>query len=203
MHPPEDIEAFDKRLRSLTGEAIGTRPFLCDGLPFGCKVFLVGINPGKSSPFWPHWSTQRGCDKQGWLADYLTTHGRFSPTRARIERLFAAVAPIRCLETNVYPTPSAREVHLAKSDHDSRVFDYLLECLRPSVLFVHGNTAVKHVSRLVGEELPLGEFVRVSYRGESFDVIAGYHLSYQWSYAKVEKLGRELGDRCGQPHQDA
>ena len=199
MNPPEDIEAFDKRLRSLTGEAPEARPFLCDGVPFGCKVFLVGINPGKSSAFWPHWSTQGGCDKQGWLTDYLSTHGRFSPTRARIERLFAAIAPIRCLETNVYPIPSPREVNLAKSDRDSRVFDYLLESLRPAVLFVHGNTAVKYMARLLDEDLPLGEFVQVSHRGRSFDVIAGYHLSYQWSYAKVESLGRELADRCRQP----
>lgn len=198
MPSSEELIAFDQQLRHLTNEAPEARPFLCDGLPFGCRVFLVGINPGKSSDFWSRWSLTTGCDKQGWLSDYLDTHGRYSPTRERIERLFRAVAPIRCLETNVYATPSLRESDLAESGRDPRVFNFLLTRLRPEVVFVHGKTAIMHLSRLVNADFPLGAFVPVSYRDVSFDVIAGYHLSYQWSYAKVGELGRMLAERCSQ-----
>ena len=192
---PQELERFDERLRGLTGAAPEARPFLCEGLPFDCKVFLVGINPGKSSGFWERWNPATGCDKHGWLSDYLTVHKRYSPTRERTERLFSVLAPIRCLETNIYPTPSPRESDLARADRDSRVFDYLLECIRPSVVFVHGRTAVQHLSRLANSELPLGKFVTLQYMGVRFDALAHSHLSYQCSYRKVEELGRRLADR--------
>ena len=105
METLQELERFDEKLRVLTSAAPDARPFLCEGLPFDCKVFLVGINPGKSSGFWQRWNPATGCDKRGWLSDYLAVHKRYSPTRKRIERLFAALAPIRCLETNIYPTP--------------------------------------------------------------------------------------------------
>jgi hypothetical protein len=196
MLPATDVLWFDQRLRELTEEAPSARPFLCKGLPFGCEVFLVGINPGKSSPFWPHWNPQTGYDKPEWLKCYLAKHGRYSPTRKRIELLFEAVEPFRCVETNIFPFPSRRESELPASKRDSRVFEFLLEAIRPRVVFVHGRTAIKHLVTQTRVDLPLGKFTKVKYRGAVFDVIAGYHLSYQWSFVKVKNLARLLVERC-------
>ena len=175
-----DPQTFDQKLRELTGEAPLVRPFLCEGSPFECEIFLVGINPGKSSGFWPHWNALRGCDKRGWLQDYLAEHGRYSPTRERIERLFKALGPLRCLETNIYTFPSRRESDLDAAHRDTRVFDFLLKTIRPRLLFVHGNSAVQHLARLTKSDLSRGQFTAVSYCGVAFDVFAGHHLSYQW-----------------------
>ena len=81
-------------IRELTGKHPEERPFLCEGSPIGCDIFLVGINPGTDTPFWDYLDTHYGCHKQDWIQDYLRRHGgKLLPTRARIERLFCATAP--------------------------------------------------------------------------------------------------------------
>lgn len=48
------IHEIDSRIRQLTGEHVESRPFVCYGSPIGCAVAEIGINPGTSTPFWPH-----------------------------------------------------------------------------------------------------------------------------------------------------
>lgn len=190
-----DLGQFDRTLRNLTAADPAGRPFLCHGWPFGCDAFLVGINPGTDIPFWPFWSQQAGCDKDGWLKAYLQRHPRFKPTRERIERLSVALAPFRILETNIYSSHSRREADLPRDSRRTEVFDFLLYTIHPKLAFVHGKSAVSHLSALVGRDLRLGEFTPVKYRGVDFEVIAGHHLSYRWSYAKVEELAKLLHTR--------
>ncbi len=192
MPRTRDLLRFDQKLRELTDEASEARPFLCDGPPSGCEVFLVGVNPGKSSDFWTHWNVNTGCDKRAWLRDYLATHGRYSPTRKRIEILFESLAPLRCLETNVFPHPSPRESALPISQRDTRIFEFLLETIRPRIVFAHGKSAVKHLAKLTQTDLFHGRFTTVTYRDSTVDIIVGHHLSYQWSFASVEQLGKQL-----------
>lgn len=191
-----ELLQFDQKLREVTGEAPDARPFLCEGLPSSCPIFLVGINPGKSSGFWPHWDAIKGCDKQNWMKNYLIEHRRLSPTRARIEILFKAVEPLRCLETNIFPFPSPRESDLDTSLRDPRVFNFLLETIGPKIVFVHGKTAIEHLAKLTKADLPKDQFTTVTYRGNTFDIFAGNHLSYHWSFSKVNDLGEILKDRC-------
>jgi hypothetical protein len=196
MHTPYDAAEFDRRLQSLCGDREEARPFLCNGFPFGCEIFLVGINPGTSTRFWPHWSVENGCDKKAWLKSYLVDHGKYGPTRTRIERLFEAASPARILETNVFHLPSKREGALVKSDQSTIVFDFLLRELSPRVIFVHGQSAVEHLERIVNIGLPRGQFTRAVYAGRDLSIFPGHHLSYQWSFSAVDALGRELRDRC-------
>ncbi|MBM5574928.1 hypothetical protein [Deefgea sp. CFH1-16] len=198
LNAPSDLLQFDQELRELIGVKHDARPFLCEGLPFGCPIFLVGINPGKNSEFWPHWNAIKGCNKRGWMEDYCAKHGRLSPTRARIERLFKAMGTLRCLETNIFPFASPRESDLDASLRNTRVFDFLLKSIRPQVMFVHGATAIEHLVKLTGSNLPKGQFTTVTYLGNTFEIFAGNHLSYQWSYAEVDDLGRILADRCSE-----
>ncbi len=193
MPAQPDIAALDRELRALAGEG---RPFLCQGSPFGCTVFLVGINPATDTPFWPYWSLDRGCDKDGWLQAYRDKHGRLRPTRERIERLCNAMSPTRALEANVFHLPSDREADLTEDRRSTVVFDYLLRALQPRVMFVHGRSAIEHLERLTHNTFKRGEFTPAQYLGLRFDVIAGHHLSYQWSYAAVEQLGLRLRERC-------
>ena len=115
-------------------------------------------------------------------------------TRNRIEILLDAIAPLQCLETNIIPHPSAREVDLAPSLRDTRLFDFLLHTLRPRVVFVHGNSTTKHLARLTHTHLQKDSFTSVTYCDHSFDVFASAHL-YNWSYARVEQLGKSLIER--------
>jgi hypothetical protein len=191
-----DILAFDRELRDFA-RGIALRPFLCDGSPFGCDVFLVGINPATDVPLWPYWSIERGCDKCEWLQAYGETHhGRLGRTRKFIERLCDALAPVRALETNVFHHHSSCEADLIVQKRTTEVFDFLLRRLKPRVVFVYGKSAVKHLRRLTNAEIERGVFERAHYQGITFDVLAGNHLSRQWSYAGVEAFGRELRDHC-------
>jgi hypothetical protein len=189
-----ELGAFDRKLRAASASA--GRPFLCEGSPFGCEIFLVGINPGTDTPFWPFWSVANGCDKPSWLKTYLDRHGRLGPTRERIERLFKAARPTRVLETNIFHRASKREAALPRTHQTTTVFDFLLKTLHPRVMFVHGGSAIKHLERLTNCSLPLSEFTTVQYQGYKFDVIAGHHLAYQWSYLAVNQLGYALKERC-------
>ena len=196
-----DLVTFDRDLRAVAGTG-AVRPFLCNGSPFGCPVFLVGINPATDIPLWPYWSVERGCDKQGWLRAYLERKGRLGPTRAKIERLFDALAPTRALECNIFQHHSPREADLDGEHRTTEVFDFLLERLAPRIVFVHGGSAITHLQRLTGTRIAHGTFTPVRYQEVTFEVFAGHHLVSSaggWSYTKIDQLGRELRARCLTP----
>jgi hypothetical protein len=186
-----DLAQFAANVRRLAESGPGW-PFVCDGSPFDCEVFLVGINPAANVPIWPHWLDGSGMNKAGWLTNYLNTHSKFTPTRSRIERLGRALRPTQLLETNIFPHHSPREHDLPHHLKRTDVFDFLLATLKPRILFVHGRSAVAHIKHLTGTELERGRFVSVRYQDVPVEVISGHHLSYQWSFAKVEALAGEL-----------
>ena len=68
-----NLQEFDKRLREMTPK--DARPFLCEGSPLDCEVFLVGLNPRTTTPFWLYWDVSYGCKKQEWRKAYLTERG--------------------------------------------------------------------------------------------------------------------------------
>ena len=189
-----DLLTFDQDLRAVAGQG-AVRPFLCDGSPLTCPVFLVGINPATNNPLWPYWSTERGCDKQGWLRAYLQQKGALGKTRNRIERLVNALAPVRAIETNVFAHHSPSEVSLADEHRTTEVLDFLLERLAPRLVFAHGVSAIRHMQRLTGTRVELGAFVNVSYRGVAFETFGGKHLRF-WSNTAIDDLGRIFQSRC-------
>lgn len=209
-------EEFDKQLHKLIDKLTNgerkkkdvIRPFLCESLPLECPIFLVGINPSKTAPFWPRWSRTKGCNKQGWLVDYLEINGSLSPTRHRIEILVKTISPTQCLETNIYTAVSPDEGSLTREQCSTEVFDFLLKTVRPRIVFAHGKSVVNHLNdlnELTGSEIPfhklneadcpLDLFTKVKFDGFTFDVVAGPHLSRGWSYHRVEALGEVLADR--------
>lgn len=135
----KDLIELNEHLRKYTRFEPAGRPFLCEGSPFGCEVFLVGINPATSTSFWEYWSVETGCDKSGWIKKYLENHGgKFKPTRRRIELFFETASPLKVLETNIFPFPSEREKDLDPIYRDTALFDYLVEEIRPKLILGHG-----------------------------------------------------------------
>lgn len=190
------IHDIDAAIRQRTGGHPESRPFLCDGSPIGSEVFLVGINPGTDTPFWPYWRLPNGCHKNEWIEDYRRRHSRFKPTRARIERLFDAIYPIKCLETNVFSQYSPDENSLGTVERDTSVFDYLLAVIGPMVMFIHGASAINHMEQVLDTSLPQGDFKTVTHNDREMDVITGPHLSRGWSYERVDALGIKIRERC-------
>jgi hypothetical protein len=182
---------IDRRIRELTGEHPESRPFVCAGSPFGCAVAQIGINPGTPTPFWPHWSVEKGFDKPSWLKDYLQRHGKLGPTRRNIDVFSEALRPNRCIELNLYDRFSPRLSGLAKELRRTDVLDFVLECVRPRLILVHGDDPAAYLAELFGTRLVKDAFTPVRYRSLQVEV-----LQAKSHFMKVSRdYVRELASR--------
>ncbi len=68
----ETLRTFADNLADVIGRPTTLRPFVCEGDPLACKVFLVGFNPATEmeKDFWHYW-TDRGFERQRWVSDYM------------------------------------------------------------------------------------------------------------------------------------
>ncbi len=138
-----NLAEFDRELRALVSQ--DARPFLCEGNPFDCRVFLVGLNPKTHTDFWQFWDTTNGCSKSKWLDAYMAKEKKLSRTRKYIELLLTTLAPVKRLETNLFDAWSHRLADLPKENRRTKVFDFLLGQIEPDVIFVHGCPVVDHL----------------------------------------------------------
>lgn len=68
----QELEKFGDRLAALIGAPTDLRPFVCDGSPLTCDVFIVGFNPATtmSADFWQFWRPGVGFNKVAWFDAY-------------------------------------------------------------------------------------------------------------------------------------
>jgi len=154
---------FSSQLNRLMAEtAIATkrqiteiRPFVCDGNPLETEVFVVGTNAASTVPWSQFWDPSKcSFDKNAWFTAYKvarqqkplsagkTRRTSVSRSRSRIDIFVNGLASKRkVLETNVYSvsTPSENELH--PKDRLSSIFEFLVDQIKPQLLFVHGETA--------------------------------------------------------------
>jgi hypothetical protein len=192
MAAPTSLAEFEHHIRQLAGK--GALPFLCDGSPFGCEIFVVGINPATNISVWQCWSTNAGMDRNAWLESYRAERGDFLPTRRRLNRFSQAASPARVLETNVFSASSPRLAALAKAHRSRHVFEFLLSELRPKILFVHGRAARRQIEKMAKVELVTRTWATIDIGCVTVDILCERHL-YNWSFDDVDRLGKELHDR--------
>lgn len=200
--------AFDRDIRTLTMESPTSRPFLCQGSPFGCDIAEVGINPGTDTPFWHFWDDRGQFDKLRWLEEYRRRKGgQRTPTRDRIELFNAAVRPFRVIELNLFHEYSPREAALPKEHRTTELFDFLLAALKPRLLFVHGSKPRQHLERKFGVTLPNDTFTQIRDGDVSFTIFtASKHLAFvkggdDYVREAARRIKEYLGeaDRTDQP----
>ena len=147
------------------------RPFVCEGSPLECEVFIVGTNPATEMSIapWEHWSDDYGFRKYGkgnWFEAYKeerrnrplkpgrTRRNKVSRTRRRINLVIEGAHPVKCLETNIYAKPSENEDELKaflvplSCDEQKRLiapFDYLLEQIKPKLVVAHGECSQEYL----------------------------------------------------------
>lgn len=185
-----ELDEFERELRSLVGDPTNTRPFICEGSPLACKIFLVGFNPATAldAGFWSFWRPGYGFDKQSWFKTYLAERAAkplkpgksfrpaISPTRRNIQAFVDGAAPVHVLETNIFAMPSETAPELALRDRQSAPFKWLVERIKPLVIVAHGSDAVTAVQGL-------------GYRGK---LVPLTHLSRGWSVANAAAKGGEI-----------
>jgi hypothetical protein len=188
------LKSFEVGLEALIGRPTDLRPFVCDGSPLECEVFIVGFNPATSMSvnFWQFWSTENGFDKAAWLEAYVkdrqarplkpgqTRRNQISNTRRVLNWILESAAPAKCLETNIYAAPTEQAADLAAKRRITAPFDYLLTNIKPKVIVAHGDDAVKYIQSMT---LPAC-------------VIPESHFSRGWSEQRARELGQQVRSAC-------
>ena len=202
------MEEFKSGLAKIVGNpCVGLRPFVCDGSPLDCRVFLVGINPATDMPenFWDarFWNDGSGFDKEKWLVAYRAVRknagkSEHSPSRDVIGRIVDAARPASCLETNLFSIQALCEDGLQGRKKDTAVFEFLLQEIRPRVVavFSEDRKLRKEARRILGvgcaESRNLEEFGgKVFPCGNGVTVVFVRHYT-RWSHANARKFGEWL-----------
>ena len=186
------MDKFEQDLAAIIGKPSGLRPFVCEGSPLKCEAFIVGLNPATemSADFWSFWRPGVGFDKSAWFAAYLrdrqsrplkpgkTRRCAVSNTRRVIDWVLDEAAPVRCLETNIYATPTEQATDLAIANRLTAPFDFLLKSVSPAIVVVHGKDAAVHLQTM---------------RIEAY-VISVPHFSRGWSRSAARDLGQQIRD---------
>lgn len=147
----ESLNDFADALCSLIGPGDRVRPFVCDGSPLTCSVFIIGTNPASSlaEQFWTYWDDSTGFDKHRFMAAYSDSRRRrgkavVSQTRNALEVLVKSCAPLRCLETNVFGEATATQAELlAAPTQGISVLPFLVDAIKPKWIIAHGLVAGK------------------------------------------------------------
>ena len=131
-------------------------------------------------------------ERQKPLRPNKTRRNKLSNTRQRIEWITEASKPIKTLETNLFvkATPTADE--LKSQDRESSVFEYLLETIKPKILFIHGNEVIEYFEKLYGIKITKGKIENFKILKTSTNILAMNHLSRGWSKQKSVELGELL-----------
>jgi hypothetical protein len=189
------LQSFESGLEAIVGRPTTLRPFVCDGSPLDCRVFIVGFNPATESEvdFWIFWSSDRGFDRALWYQNYLkerrerplnpgkTRRPSISNTRRVMDWIEDEAPSMRFLETNIYSAATEQARDLAIERRITAAFDYLLREIRPLAVIAHGRDAVAHLQSKVEKER----------------LIAVQHFARGWSEAKARELGRRISREFG------
>jgi hypothetical protein len=180
-------------------QALGTPPesrlFVCDGSPFDCPLFIIGLNPAVDTgrDFWNggYWCDRTGFDKKLFLND-IQARGPVKTTRANIEEI-GRISRLRTLDTNLYLHVSSRFRQSHEKQYRPDVVDQLILTLRPKVVLAHTVEAVRHLATTSDalREEPLA-IQSVRWNGVPLMVILSRHLGYVKGCAELQKISTAI-----------
>lgn len=196
MESKQSLVTFRERLQNLMSDP-KARPFVCDGSPLACSVFIIGFNPATEMdhPFWTYWSDSSGFDKVAFMQDYLATRGLREPkgVRARIERIVSQLPSGTCLETNICSKPTRTATELHSGDRTTAIFDFLLQTIRPRFVYVHSNDPIAYFERQSGATgFDAGTPKEVTVGGHSFLLLGTRGPLFRMGFADADELGRGI-----------
>jgi hypothetical protein len=174
-----------------------SRPFVCDGSPLKCRIFIVGTNSARlvEKPFFSFWDPSYGFKKKEFIRELEQKPGGLTPTRKNIQNVADAAGQKVTLDTNIYLCPTGRAKHLNKEDKKTDVFEFLLRKIEPELVLAHGNEAIKFFGRRCAgfiEDRVAPQAVTLD--GLEFQLLCSRHLSYQTSGEHAKKIGRALAE---------
>ncbi|WP_313292050.1 hypothetical protein [Rhizobium rhizoryzae] len=178
-----NLTTFEAHLRKLIGDPTPLRPFVCHGSPLECEIFLVGIEAATKmkTGFWDFWKPGYGFDRNAWQEAYIKERRQLgkpakSPTRRNTDCFLDGAEGFQVLETNVYAAPRSR--YKRDGSEIRAPFQFLLEAIKPKLIFVHGGAARKELNRM----------------NLSIPILEANHLSYQTSQDTARDYGRQAAE---------
>ena len=186
----KDIADFERKLAEIIGKPTTLRPFVCEGSPLDCEVFIIGFNPATemSEDWWQFWRKDYGFAKDLWLKVYKkerasrplevgkTRRSAVSNTRRVIEWVLEASDPVRCLETNIYAAASKKASDLEIEKRTTEVVDFLIKYIEPKHIVTHGKKAGEYIQHI---------------KNSSYDVFNEKHFRFL-SKEAARKLGHKI-----------
>jgi hypothetical protein len=204
---------FKADLTKIIASQGDSRPFVCDGSPYECPIFIVGFNPATKTqePFWKFWNDSTGFNKNEWFDYYKLERSKqwskswkrtraVSPTRANIDHIVCGARPVKILETNVYTKPTPSQGGFPDSSEKSDVLDSLLSKIKPQLILLHGEKAREFGEKKFCCRLERGTFAKPSEYRCSIDettvsIMSIPHLRFCKSVAAkdIGKISRQYG----------
>lgn len=180
------------------------RPFVCSGSPLDCRTFIVGLNAATSlgQPFSNYWNDVIGFDRTKFDTDYFCARKETRRAGTGNRRVIAAISRHiqPCLETNIYPTPTRRARDLTPAMRRP-ILPYLLETIRPELIFVHSKPALQFLSDLTGRKTITIEPRRVRVNGHEFWLSGRPGPLYTLSSTAAGEIGQMLAEHLGTRQQ--
>lgn len=191
----QSLTKFREQLQGLMHSPY-LRPFVCEGSPLDCNVFIVGINATTKLDFWHFWTDEYGFHKEEWLKAYQDERvekGRrpITPTRQKINIVGAELTPHRCLETNLYSTATTRANQLTKEDEKTEIFEFLLNTIRPKAIWLHGNEPIKYFQRQVNS-LVKNQLIETEFSYGKVILYATHHFTFRNSFANIRHIAQNI-----------
>lgn len=158
------LDEFETGLVEVIQRPSDLRPFVCEGSPLACEVFIVGYNPATAmqGDWWRFWKPGYGYQKRLWHAEYLNQRdGEESKTRSRITAIVNGLEGVRVLEANIDARPSKKKSQFPKPITEP--FDYILNACKPRLIIAHGVDACRHLEGWPGEVIECKHFIYVGY----------------------------------------
>jgi hypothetical protein len=201
----EGLAKFRQELTDLMAEHPAClRPFVCDGSPLECQIFIIGINPATSldESFWRFWSNETGFNKGKFHQSYLSKRGKLGPAREKIERIVKSAAPNLCLETNFWCRPTKEARDLSGTDRTTEIIEYLLRHIQPKIIYLHVSPPIRYFQNMLGDRLHLkkgkiikGELLEGDLDGRGVAIFATSHLSRFVKKEKADEIGALIKKR--------
>ena len=179
-------------------------PFICEGSPLECRIFIVGTNWVKEveKSFWNFWSNSGGLNRNKLIRELERLPGGLTTTRKNIEIVARAAGPTITLDTNIWLKRTLTVADLPKEDKNTDVIDYLLKTIRPKVVLAHGVPAKRffrrHCRDFVEDSVTPRKITWDAWQWH-FRLLCSHHLSFQGKgkirhAEEAERIGQALAD---------
>ena len=201
--PSEQLREFRSQLEKIEGRLPSpiSWPFLCEGSPLKCRIFIVGFNPARKveKPFWScFWTDSRGFKKAEFIQELKKLDGgRTTLTRERIEIIANAVGQRVTLNTNIYSKSTRKKRELPKKDRKTDVIEYLLKTIRPKIVLAYGTDAKdffrKHCRDFVEDSVTPQKITWDSWQWQ-FRLLCSPHLVFRgWKHQEADEEAKRIG----------